>query len=309
MHPLVLALNPSVDVEWRVPGVHWEEKNDVLSERRWPGGKGVNVARWLKHLGARPRLLIPLGGVTGKEMAAGLRRERMSVEIVPLREPTRANVIVTAESGGQLRFNPLGPILSTQEWKEILRRTQSSLSKASLLVLSGSLPRGVAVDAYAQLIRAAHASGVKTLLDCDGPRFIEAVKARPFLVKPNQHELEQWSGVRLRSMSAVRREASRLSRATKGWVLVSMGGNGALLVNEVDGYCRRCTPPKMKPVNTVGAGDALLAAVAMQIQREASPEDWLAWGVAGGTAATTCRAGHFPGPGSIKQMRGRLAGS
>lgn len=309
MQPLVLALNPSVDVEWRVPGVRWEEKNDVLSERRWPGGKGVNVARWLKHLGNRPRLLIPLGGSTGKEIAAGLRRERVSLEIVPLREPARANVIVTAESGGQLRFNPLGPILSTQEWREILRHTKSSLSQASLLVLSGSLPRGLAVDAYAQLIRAAEASGVRTLLDCDGPRFIEALKARPFLVKPNQHELEQWAGVRLRSMSAVRREASRLSRVTKGWVLVSLGGKGALLVNEVDGYCRRCAPPKMKPLNTVGAGDALLAAVAMQIQIGSAPEEWLAWGVAAGTEATSCRAGHFPVAGFIKQIRGRLAGS
>jgi len=306
MHPLVLALNPSVDVEWRVPGVRWEEKNDVLSERRWPGGKGVNVARWLKHLGARPRLLIPLGGATGKEMSAGLRRERVSVEIVPLREPTRANVIVTAESGGQLRFNPLGPILSAPEWREVLRRTKSSLSQASLLVLSGSLPRGLAVDAYAQLIRAAGASGVRTLLDCDGPRFVEAVKARPFLVKPNRHELEQWAGVRLRSMSAVRREASRLSRATKGWVLVSLGDKGALLVSEVDGYCRRCAPPKMKPVNTVGAGDALLAAVAMQIQRGAAPEDWLAWGVASGTAATRCVAGHLPGLNSIERLKDQL---
>ena len=307
MHPLVLALNPSVDVEWRVPRVRWEEKNDVLSERRWPGGKGVNVARWLKHLGARPRLLIPLGGSTGKEIAAGLRRERVSLEIVSLREPTRANVIVTAESGGQLRFNPLGPILSTKEWREILRRTQSSLSQASLLVLSGSLPRGVAVDAYAQLIRAAEASGVRTLLDCDGPRFVEAVKARPFLVKPNQHELEQWSGVPLRSMSAVRREASRLSRVTKGWVLVSLGGKGALLVSEVDGYCRRFAPPKMKPVNTVGAGDALLAAVAMQIQPGSAPGEWLAVGVAVGTAATRCVAGHLPGIDSIKRLRDQLA--
>src|SRR6266511_279269 len=83
MRPLVLALNPSVDVEWRVAQVRWEEKNEILSERRWPGGKGVNVARWLKHLGARPQLLIPLGGQTGRELAAGLHRARISTCVLP----------------------------------------------------------------------------------------------------------------------------------------------------------------------------------------------------------------------------------
>lgn len=301
--PLVLALNPSVDVEWRVPQVRWEEKNDVLSERRWPGGKGVNVARWLGHLRARPRLLIPLGGATGREMEAGLKRMRVALDVVPLRESTRANVIVTAQAGGQLRFNPLGPTLSPEEWKAVFRQTKSSLSQASLLILSGSLPRGVAVDAYAELIRLADDAGVRTLLDCDGPRFVKAVKARPFLVKPNWHELEQWAGRGLRSIRDVRQEAKRLSKLTGGWVLASLGERGALLLNDALNFELLAQSPAVKAVNTVGAGDALLAAVANQIHRGQAPEKWLVSGVAAGSAATCCVAGVLPSVQEIAKVR------
>jgi fructose-1-phosphate kinase PfkB-like protein len=106
MHLLVLALNPSIDAEWRVDDVLWEEKNNVRSERRWAGGKGINVARWLKHLGGQPLLLVPLGGKTGDELAGYLRGEKIPSRIVRLREPTRVNVIITTDAGRQMRFNP-----------------------------------------------------------------------------------------------------------------------------------------------------------------------------------------------------------
>ena len=116
MHSSVLALNPSIDVEWRLKQVRWEEKNEVQSQRRWAGGKGVNVARWLNHLGGKPRLLLPLGGQTGDELVSCLRQEKLSAQIVRLREPTRVNVIITTNAGRQMRFNPLGPKLSQKEW-------------------------------------------------------------------------------------------------------------------------------------------------------------------------------------------------
>src|SRR5262245_56717102 len=86
---LVLALNPSIDAEWRVNDVLWEEKNNVQSERRWAGGKGINVARWLKHLGGQPQLLLPLGGKTGDELAGYLRQEKIPAQAIRLREATR----------------------------------------------------------------------------------------------------------------------------------------------------------------------------------------------------------------------------
>src|SRR5438046_9646814 len=106
---LVVALNPSMDVEWRVNDIRWQEKNSILSERRWSGGKGINVARWLRHLDQPTRLLLPLGGQTGEELAHGLRAERLDSKSIRLRQETRANIIVTTAARRQLRFNPAGP--------------------------------------------------------------------------------------------------------------------------------------------------------------------------------------------------------
>ena len=324
MPVLVLALNPSIDAEWHVDDVQWEEKNNVHSERRWAGGKGINVARWLKHLGGQPQLVLPLGGKTGGELAGYLCAEKIPAHVVRLREPTRVNVIVTTKAGRQMRFNPPGPKLLRAEWNEVLKSVDRNLKRmcaaqgrarhfvragvqpvrngahgvsrpTSLLILSGSLPRGVPVTAYARLIGLAHRFGVRTLLDCDGPAFAAAVKTHPFLVKPNEHELAQWWRKPLRSKAELVRAARALSQQTRGWVLISRGAKRSLLVNCAEGFQLAATPPRVKPRNTVGAGDALLAAVVRQIQAGSSPSEWLQCGLATGTTATTLQPGRLPG--------------
>lgn len=295
MSTLVLALNPSIDAEWLVADVLWEEKNNVQSERRWAGGKGINVARWLKHLGGKPKLLLPLGGQSGAELAGYLRNEKIPTQRVSLSEATRVNVIITTASGQQMRFNPFGPKLSNSEWRNLLQAFDGELKKVKLLVLSGSLPRGLAPDVYSDLTRRAHRAGVKTLLDCDGAAFTAAAAARPFLVKPNEHELSKWTQKSLRSEQAILKAARALSEETRSWVLVSRGGQRSLLVNVVENFQCFATPKKVKPRNTVGAGDALLAAVARQIQLGTAPGEWLRQGVSVGTQATQFPAGHLPG--------------
>jgi fructose-1-phosphate kinase PfkB-like protein len=326
MPALVLALNPSIDAEWRVDDVLWEEKNNVRSERRWAGGKGINVARWLKHLRGPARLVLPLGGKTGGELAGYLRAEKIPTQVIRLREPTRVNVILTTNAGRQMRFNPPGPKLSRSAWRGILKSVERYLrlwggrgpaacapplasrcvpggsdqapsprrAAGALLILSGSLPRGVPVTAYAQLVRLAHRFGVRTLLDCDGPAFAAAIPAHPFLVKPNEHELAQWWRRPLRSEPAILRAARALSEQTRGWVLVSRGAKPGLLVNRGAGFQFAARPPRVKPRNTVGAGDALLAAVARQVQLRRDPAHWLRPAVGIGTVATQCAPGRLP---------------
>ena len=294
MTAVVLALNPSIDAEWRTADVLWEEKNNVQSERRWAGGKGINVARWLKHLGGHPQLLLPLGGATGRELACYLRQERIPSRVTWLREPTRVNVIVTTSTGRQMRFNPLGPQLVRAEWNDIAGEVLRRSARAGLLILSGSLPRGVPIDAYARLVRQARQRGLKSLLDCDGPPFAAAVTARPFLVKPNEHELAQWWGRPLKSEAGILAAARALSAKTRGWVLVSRGDKPAVLLNIGNAFAARLAPPAVKPRNTVGAGDALFASVALEILRGTSPDGWLRAGLAAGTAATQCEPGQLP---------------
>jgi 1-phosphofructokinase family hexose kinase len=299
---LVVALNPSIDVEWVVPDVRWEEKNSIISERRWPGGKGVNVARWLKHLGVSPRLLLPAGGETGQDLRAGLRTLGLSTHAVRLREPTRANIIVTTSKGGQLRFNPIGPNISKSEWKKILESTRSALRSAKIAIFSGSLPRGVPRTAYRQLISMAKSAGVTPILDCDGPSLASAVDAQPFLVKPNESELAQWRGRVLATKAQIVEAAFELSCATRNWVLVSRGHRGGLLVNSGLDQLLEAPARKITVVNTVGAGDAMLAGTAKALSEDRTPAEWLLSGVACGTAAASCRAGMLPSHNVLKLL-------
>jgi len=304
---LVIGLNPAVDVEWRVGSLHWDEKNVVLGERRWAGGKSVNVARWLRHLGAKVKLLVPLGGATGAELRRQLRAEGVPLRAVPLREATRANVMVTQARGPQLRFNPRGPKLSAAEWRAFFRAAEREMRRSALVILSGALCRDARTTVYRDLVRLAHRLGGRVVLDCDGLAFAAGVTAKPFLVKPNEFELAQWAGRKLRSEAAVRRAARELSRKTGGWVLLSRDARGGLLVNEAARFASGAIVPRVRVRNTVGAGDALLAAAATELVRGAEPAEWLRVGLAAATAGVQSPAGGLASHSSVAAMRRRLA--
>lgn len=306
MQILVIGLNPAVDVEWRVAAMHWDEKNVVLGERRWAGGKSVNVARWLRHLGARVKLLVPLGGATGAELRRQMRQEGVSLRAVPLREATRANVMVTQARGPQLRFNPRGPKLSAEEWRAFFRAAEEEMKRSALVILSGALCRDARPTVYRDLVRLAHRLRVRVVLDCDGPAFAAGVAAKPLLVKPNEFELAQWTGQQLRSEASVVRAAHELSRRTGGWVLLSRDARGGLLVNQADGVARRAAVPRVRVRNTVGAGDALLAAAAVELVRGAEPAEWLRRGLAAATAGVQCPAGELAGRSAVTAMGRRI---
>ncbi len=306
MQILVIGLNPAVDVEWRVASVHWDEKNVVIGERRWAGGKSVNVARWLRHLGARVRLLVPLGGTTGAELRRQMREEGVPLRVVPLHEPTRANVMVTQARGPQLRFNPRGPKLSTAEWRAFFRAAEAEMRHSALVILSGALCRDARSTIYRDLVRLAHRLEVRVVLDCDGPAFAAGVEAKPLLVKPNEFELFQWAGRSLRSEVAMSRAARELSQRTGGWVLLSRDARGGLLVNDNIGFACDGVVPCVRVRNTVGAGDALLAAVALEMVNGAGPAEWLRCGLATATAGVQRPAGELAARSSVAATRRRI---
>ncbi|HTI72535.1 MAG TPA: hexose kinase [Candidatus Limnocylindria bacterium] len=272
---LVVSSHPAVDVEWRVARVLPEEKNLILEERRWPGGKGINVARWLKWLGAEPIILLPIGGDTGQELVRGLVAEGIEFLGVPIGEPNRANVVVSQEKGPQYRFNAIRPRLSRTEANAFASAFQTLAQTASLIVISGTLAPGLPTNYYGQLIRQAVTDGSQVVLDCDGAAFEKALGAHPFLVKPNEFELSEWVGKPLRSEKSLRDAAFELSRKTRGWVMVSRGAKGALLANADESVCFTQDAEKVTVRNSVGAGDAMVAAAAYALAGGQSPAEWL----------------------------------
>ncbi len=294
---LVVSTNPAVDVEWQVAQLLPEEKNEILSERRWPGGKGVNVARWLMFLGSAVQLVLPLGGTQGHELASGLKAEGIPFRRVPIRGFTRANVVLTTATGGQYRLNPTWPVLDGAELEVLNSMVRRELKRSTALVLSGALVRGAPLDLYADWIQQAREIGLPVFLDCDGPAFRAAAPKGPSLVKPNVHELEQWAGRPLIGTDALVVAARELAEVTRGWVLVSRGAEGALMLGSGDGPVWSRPAPRTRVRNTVGAGDALLAAVVHASTQGIAPRQWIQAGVRTASLAIGLEPGSTPKPG------------
>jgi 1-phosphofructokinase family hexose kinase len=271
-----------------------EEKNEILEEVRWPGGKGINVARWLTWLVEPNRLFLPLGGDTGRELAQGLRAEGLTFSRFPLKEPNRVNVVVTQESGPQFRFNQTRPQLDRATSRRLVARAAELARRADPVVISGTLAFGAPAESYAQIAATARRARRRVFLDCDREPFNRALQESPFLVKPNEFELAQWAGRKLSSLEAVARAAAELSRVTGGYVLVSRAGSGALLVSEKAGIQLSAGVPAVNVRNTVGAGDAMLAGAIAASNRSDQPAKWLRWAIATGCAATEVPPGKLP---------------
>ncbi len=291
---LVVSSHPAIDVEWRVAKVLPEEKNAIYEERRWPGGKGINVCRWLTWLRASPHLLLPIGGPSGRELSTSLRREGLIFSPVRISEPNRANVVVTPDEGPQLRFNPTRPRFRPAEKAEFRRRFKRLVNLVDLVVISGALAPGLPAHFYATLIRDAAAAGVPAILDCDGPAFQAGIKAKPVLVKPNEYELAAWAGRKLKSERDLLDAARRLSAMTNGWVLASRGADGASLVHDGLGIELWQPSPKVNVRNTVGAGDAMVAAAAQALVQKVAPETLLIRALQTAAALVQVPAGEMP---------------
>lgn len=209
-------------------------------------------------------------------------------------------------SGPQFRFNATWPRLGTAESKGLKSLAIDWIRRSDPVVISGTLAFGSPLDTYADLAREARRAGVRLFLDCDREPFARAARQQPFLVKPNEFELAQWAGQDLGSDSEVLMAADALSVLTRNWVLVSRGERGALLVNSRLGHGIQATPPRVAVRNTVGAGDALLAAVVAESSRSDDPVDWLMAGVAAGTSAARVAPGTLPSRSDWIKMKARI---
>ncbi|GAA2058423.1 1-phosphofructokinase family hexose kinase [Catenulispora yoronensis] len=260
---VTVTLNPALDITYSVP----ELKPGTTHRPRTAaqaGGKGVNVARTLHALGRETLAVLPLGGFDGEAVRAELDASHVPHHVIPIRGATRRTVTVVetgSPEGLATGFNEAGPELDAEEWAEICAAVGSVLETASLdmatvLVLSGKLPRGLPDDAYAELINLAAALGVPTILDTEGPALLAALPAHPAVVKPNAHELRDATGL----ADPARAAAELLRRGARA--VVSSHGPDGLTVRTPDGTWT-ARPPRVDGGNPTGAGDAAVAALAI----------------------------------------------
>lgn len=292
---VTVTLNPSLDRTVEVPRLAVGEVLRATGGHLHPGGKGVNVTRALLANGAPARAVLPAGGAIGAQLADLLDAEGVDAVLVPIAGQTRSNVTVAETDGTVTKLNEPGPRLAEDELESVVAAALDAAAPGSWLVLCGSLPAGAAADTYARIVARAAEQGVRVAVDTSGPALVQAVAAGPDLVKPNAEELAEAVGRELTSRADVVAAAEELRAQGVGTVLVSLGADGALLV-DADGVLAG-TSTAATPRSTVGAGDAFLAG--FLAAHDAGPRAALAAALAWGAAAVQLPGTEMPGPSDI----------
>jgi 1-phosphofructokinase len=288
--------NPSLDRTLEVEALNLGEVVRAYADRSDPGGKGVNVSRALVANGHPSRAVLPLGGADGELLASLLQSLGIEVAAVPIADAIRSNVTVVEPDGTVTKLNAPGPQLSGAEVEALLARAVAATDGAAWVVGSGSLAPGTPDDLYARLAAAVRPVGVRVAVDTSGPALKSVLAAGPDVLKPNEEELSEVTGVVPETLGDVVLAANELRSKGVGTVLVSLGPSGAVLVDE--GRAFHAESRVIVPRSTVGAGDALLAGF---LAAGGEGPEALAEGVAWGAAACVLPGTAVPGPGDLRR--------
>ncbi|MFE7889534.1 1-phosphofructokinase [Streptomyces sp. NPDC057412] len=291
---LTVTPNPSLDRTYEVPALDRGEVIRATGERMDPGGKGVNVSRAVAAAGRRTVAVLPLGGAPGALVADLLNAQGIDVAPVPVAGATRSNIALAETDGVLTKINAPGPELSPAEREALLDAVRAQARAADWIACCGSLPRGLAATWYADVVTRAHADGTRIALDTSGPALLEAVRARPDVVKPNAEELARAVGRPLTTLGDAVKAAGELRELGARAVLASLGADGQLLVDDAGTWFG--TAPVDAVRSNVGAGDASLAG--FLIAGGQGP-DALASAVAHGAAAVRLPGSVMPTPADL----------
>lgn len=280
---VTLTLNPTVDRSASVDRVVPERKLRCCQPLDEPGGGGINVSRAITKLGGETRAVYVAGGCVGDKLRDLLAQENIAQDAIKVAAETRLNFIVSDESSGeQYRFGTPSAKLEREEFQRCTQVLQGLLKDGGWLVVSGSLPPGVGDDAVAEL--AGLLPNVRLIVDTSGEALRRAVEAGVYLIKPNLRELGDLTGGELEGTRQVREAAQALIGEGKvEVVMVSLGGGGAMLITADD--AEHVASPTVPIRSKVGAGDSMVAGVAMKLADGASLKEAIRFGVAAGAAA------------------------
>lgn len=276
-----VTLNPSIDYVIKMDHLNTGHVNRVNSENVYPGGKGINVSRILKTLGKDNVATGFISGFTGDFIEKSLHDLKVSSDFIKLENGfTRINVKVKSDE--ETEINGQGPHISEEKLQELFDKL-ARLNKGDILVLAGSIPSTLDESLYEKIMVKVKEIGIKVVVDATKNLLLNVLKFNPFLIKPNNHELEEIFGVKLHNMDDIATYAKKLQDMGARNVLVSMGKDGALLLTE-DEDIYVSSAPKGNVINSVGAGDSMVAGFICGYVNTNSYEEALKLGAASGSA-------------------------
>lgn len=251
-----VTFNPSLDYIVSVEDFKLGLTNRTDSELMLPGGKGINVSTVLMNLGIESTALGFVAGFTGDEIVRRLKEMGVKTGFIRIEEGvSRINLKLKSIDGTEI--NGMGPDISDAKAKELMRRLDC-LQQGDVLFLSGSIPATMPDDAYQKIMKLLDGRGVQIVVDATKELLLNVLEYRPFLIKPNNHELGEIFGTELKTREDVVPYGRRLQERGAANVLISMAGEGAVLI-DADGGVHSAPAPKGRLVNGVGAGDSMVA--------------------------------------------------
>lgn len=298
-----VCMNPALDKTVTVDALQMGQVNRIRASRTDVGGKGVNVAVVARRLDMTAQVI----GIAGED---GLERIRQKLDMeqvghafLPVEGAVRVNTkVVSLDGSGVTELNESGPTMTADVLAEFFALARGKAQGSDAVVITGSLPPGCPAGTYRELIRAL--SGTRCILDVGGAELVLGVEARPFLVKPNHHELAAALRTELRTMADIRRGAQSLVDAGAENVVVSMGKEGALYVGAEGAFYAPEVPVEVH--STVGAGDALVGGLLYGLTKYGTMRDAFRCGVAAGTASVMTEGTQLIVPDDFHHLLGRV---
>lgn len=277
-----VSFNPSLDYILDVPNFNTGKVNRASAEKIFPGGKGINVSIVLNNLGIENRALGFVAGFTGEVLEKFMADKGVNTDFIRLEEGmTRINVKLRSDEESEI--NGKGPVIREQHMNSLYEKLDA-MKDNDILVLAGSIPDSVSKSAYMDIMQRLSHKDIKIVVDATRELLVNVLPHKPFLIKPNNHELGEIFDTEIKSKDEVIRYGKKLMEKGARNVLVSMAGDGAVLLAE-DGRIYQAEAPKGELKNSVGAGDSMVAGFIAGYIESGSYEKAFQSGVCTGSAS------------------------
>ena len=251
-----VTFNPAIDYVVHSDAIEIGAVNRTSYEEIYFGGKGINVSIVLNELGVKSKALGFIAGFTGEAIENGLAKDGIETDFVKL-DNGFSRINVKIKSGAETEINGQGPKISTDALNELFKKLDE-INDGDTLILAGSIPSSLPEDIYEMILERLSGRKIKAVVDATKDLLKNVLKYRPFLIKPNNFELGEMFGVTLKTTDEIIEYAKKLKDMGAVNVLISMAGDGAVLIDEND-KVHICGVCKGKVKNSVGAGDSMVA--------------------------------------------------
>lgn len=263
---ITVTFNPAIDKTAEVETLQVGELNRLKNVMQDAGGKGVNVSKTIHALGGTTLCSGFLAGSAGEFIHKSLEALDITSDFVWVEGMTRTNLKVLDKDMELTELNEAGPLIGKEEVAKLMEKIVSLCNSDTIVVLSGNVSAGVDTGIYRDMVTAIKAAGGKVLLDADGELFAKGIQAKPYVIKPNKYELAMYFDVAKDTANEeIIRLAKTLLNEDTQLVVVSMGKEGSIFISKQEVY--QAEALKIKAHSSVGAGDAMVAAIAYALEQ------------------------------------------